>query len=171
MKKLFLLPIISLLLVGCGLSNGEKEEASSINGEAEQSEVVAPSSSVEEEEDPMARHRVEDKPKEEVELTLSNLGTYVAINNNAVLLNNSSTGDNVVVFYAYFIGADYCKFVDCTISYYYSPSGGGSNAGENTTALSLSGDGQATPFYTRIQGNHWYYFNVSAVTGRVLVYR
>ena len=167
MKKLFLLlPLITLLTIGCGPINGEKE-VSSINSEVEQSEVVVSSN----EEESISPHRIENEPKEEVELTLSNLGKYVAINNNAVLLNNSSTGNNVVVFYAYFIGADYCKFINCTISYYYSPSGGGPNGGENTTGLSLSGDGQANPFYTIIDGNHWYSFNVSAVTGTVLVYR
>ena len=105
-----------------------------------------------------------DSPKETVSLTASNFSTYVAINSIAVLVN-SATHD--VAYYSYFIGADYCKFINCTVTYKYNGSGEAS-----TVSLTLSGDGQADPFIVPNQTTHaLYVLSVTGASGTVEVYR
>ena len=153
MKKIFLLPLIVLMLTGCG-QNGDI--TNSDNSES-RSDVVLPSNNT-----------VEDKPKERVQLTKDNFSTYVAINCNSSLISNE-TSSYTVVYYAYFIGADYCKFVDCKVTYLYSYNG---NPGAETTVpLTLSGDGQANPFYATQRNNYYYTFQFVSASGTVMVYR
>ena len=109
-------------------------------------------------------NKISDSPKESVSLTKSNFSTYVAINSIAVLVN-SATHD--VAYYSYFIGADYCKFRNCTVTYKYSGPGETS-----TVSLTLSGDGQADPYFVANQATHAFYvLSVTGASGTVEVYR
>lgn len=111
---------------------------------------------------------ISDSPKESVQLSAGNFSKYVAVNSNAALISNLN---ECVIFYSYFIGADYCKFVNCTVTYAYLFKGTGEGT-EHTIHLSLSGDGQAEPFCTRITSNYSYYaLSVIGASGMVEVYR
>lgn len=112
------------------------------------------------------KEKATDSPKETVQLTAKNFSTYVAINSSSTSVGN----DSKVRYYTYFIGADYCKFIDCKVSYIYrhatTPS---SDSNEQTTiSLSISGDGEAAFFLT---GGLYYYCEVVSASGTVLVYR
>lgn len=114
-------------------------------------------------------NRVVDSPKESVSLSASNFSTYVAVNSSAAILNNSY---NDVIYYSYFIGADYCKFVNCFVTYTYAKNGTTNIASSFTVPLTLSGDGQAEPFFVRDQTRFTYYsLVVTAASGTVEVYR
>lgn len=146
MKKLFLLLSLPIFaLSGCGKSSNTTNNTSS------------------------ADNKISNSPKESVALTVENFSTYVAINSSSTLLNNSY---NDVIYYSYFVGADYCKFVNCTVTYKYKRSGTEYTTEDYTVALSLSGDGQADPYFVYNQGRSMYYFLIIvAASGTVEVYR
>lgn len=143
-----------LTLVGCG----PKNDTANSKQEFDSSSNVLPSNNT-----------VEDKPKEIVELTKDNFSTYVAINCSSSLISNE-TSRYTVVYYAYFIGADYCKFVNCTVTYSFCYSGNNSGS-EVTVPLTLSGDGQADPYYVQLRDNYYYTFKFVSASGTVMVYR
>ena len=113
--------------------------------------------------------RVSDSPKESVKLSEKNYSTYVAINTSFAMPN---AGYADIIYFSYFIGADYCKFVDCTITYKYVINSGSVESPEETVPLTLSGDGQANPYYARLN-NRGYFFNIviTGASGTVQVYR
>lgn len=109
------------------------------------------------------------EPVQTVELSSSNFSDYVAINSSASLINSDSQD---VIYYSYFIGADYCKFIDCSVTYVYVHSGSGSSSSQSTVKLTISGDGQANPYFVYKQNNHtYYYISVISVSGTVEVYK
>lgn len=114
-------------------------------------------------------NKITDSPKESVALNASNFSTYVAINSSAAILNNSY---NDVIYYSYFIGADYCKFVNCLVTYTYAMNGGAEGTESFTVLLTLSGDGQAKPYFARNQNRYTYYsLIVTGASWTVEVYR
>ncbi len=80
-----------------------------------------------------------DSPKETVALTAKNFSTYVATNSSAAF-NANGRG----FYYTFFIGADHCRFIDCEVTYSYS---GVDSSSKITVSLSISGDGEAKPFF------------------------
>ncbi len=62
-------------------------------------------------------NRVSDTPKETITLSKENFSTYVTCNS-SVTFNNTS--NHYANYFTYFIGADYCKFVNCTVTYGYA---------------------------------------------------
>lgn len=62
-------------------------------------------------------NRVSDTPKETVTLSKENFSTYVACNSSVTFNNTSYDYAN---YFTYFIGADYCKFINCTVTYGYA---------------------------------------------------
>ena len=113
-------------------------------------------------------NKITNSPKESITLSASNYSTYIATNSSSTLLNNSY---NDVIYYTYFTGADYCKFVNCKITYKYVENGGDEGS-SHTISLNLSGDGEATPFFVRNQNRYTYYYAViTGATGTVEVYR
>ena len=118
---------------------------------------------------PKEDNKVTDTPKESVQLSTSNYTSYVAINTSIAMPN---AGYNDVIYYSYFIGADYCKFVDCKLTYKYVLSGGSAESSEETVPLTLSGDGQANPFFARALSRGSYYsIVITGASGTVQVYR
>ncbi len=106
-----------------------------------------------------------DSPKETVQLTAQNFSTYVAVNTTCTMFE----GQNYALYYSYFIGADECKFIDCTVTYKYT---GANGSDAITVPLSLSGDGQAKPFSGKIVvGGSYYSLAITAAAGTVEVYR
>ena len=118
---------------------------------------------------PKEENKVTDTPKESIQLSASNYINYVAINT-SIATPNPNYAD--VIYYSYFIGADYCKFVDCKLTYKYVLNGGTAESATETIALTLSGDGQANPFYARSQ-NRGNYYNIviTGASGTVQIYR
>ena len=113
-------------------------------------------------------NKVSDSPKQSVTLSAENFSTYVATNSSSALLNNSY---NDVIYYTYFNGADYCKFVNCTVTYKYV-SNQSAEGTEETIKLTLSGDGETNPYFARSQNRYTYYHVVvTAASGTVEVYR
>ena len=109
--------------------------------------------------------KITDSPKESVELSASNFSTYVAINTTSVF----NPDYNDMCFYSYFIGADYCKFVDCKVTYKYV---GANTSSEYTVPLTLSGDGQALAYIARNIGRgQTYTLTVTSAKGTVHIYR
>lgn len=116
---------------------------------------------------------ISNTPKQSIQLTASNFATYVATNSSCSIVMDSASD---VIYYTYFIGADYCKFINCKVSYSYVSN---TTENQNTLAtvtgivpLTLSGDGEAKPFYVRSQNrNQYYYLVVVSVSGTVEVYR
>lgn len=105
-------------------------------------------------------------PKETVTLTQKNFSTYVAVNTTCTPFE----GRSYALYYSYFIGADECKFIDCTVTYKYT----GTNDSEKTftVPLSLSGDGQAIPFVGGMNvGTTHCTLSVTNAKGTVEVYR
>ena len=142
-KILFVLPLMLFGIVGCNSTNN--------NGSSS------------------GDNKITDSPKESVTLSASNFSTYVAVNSSAAILNNSY---NDVIYYSYFIGADYCKFVNCRVTYTYAMNGGTEGTDTFTVPLTLSGDGQANPFFARNQNRYTYYsLVVTGASGTVEVYR
>ena len=156
MKKFLLFPIVLLVMVGCGPKENSMVDTSK---DAQTSTIILPSNNT-----------VEDKPKEIVELTKDNFSTYVAVNCSSSLISNE-TSRYTVVYYAYFIGADYCKFVNCTVTYTYVYAPSGSAGEEITVPLTLSGDGQADPYFAQLRDNYYYTFKFISASGTVMVYR
>ena len=105
-------------------------------------------------------NRVSDTPRETVTLSKENFSTYVACNS-SVTFNNTS--NHYANYFTYFIGADYCKFVNFTVTYGY--------AYMATVPLTLSGDGQANPYHVKLAEAGYYRFVVVAASGTVEVYR
>ena len=111
-----------------------------------------------------------DSPKETDQLSAGNFSKYVAVNTAAAVIVNTSES---VIYHSYFIGADYCKFINCTVTYTYvagnnEPS---SNSGQ-TVPLTLSGDGQAEPFHiSQSNRNIYYRIVILNASGTVEVYR
>ena len=148
-KTLLLLPLLLLGLIGCDSNNSNQPTEEKMD------------------------NAVSDTPKESVRLTKTNFSTYVATNSSCSIVMDATTD---VIYYTHFIGADYCKFINCQVSYAYI-----SNFSENqntvttdtgTALLTLSGDGEAKPFYVRSQNrNSYYYLVVTNVSGTVEVYR
>lgn len=116
-----------------------------------------------------ADNRVSDTSKETVTLSKENFSTYVACNSSVTFNNTSSDYAN---YFTYFIGADYCKFVNCTVTYGYAYMENEYTGTGETVPLTLSGDGQANPYHVRISTKAGYYrFVVVTASGTVEVYR
>ena len=151
-KKLFLLPILMFALTACGSNN----TCNACNNSGNENRTVDIATN--------------DSPRETDQLSVGNFSKYVAVNTTAAVISNTA---NSVIFYSYFIGADYCKFINCTVTYTYvvgnnEPS---SNSGQ-TVPLTLSGDGQAEPFHVSLSSANVYYrIVVLNASGTVEVYR
>lgn len=103
--------------------------------------------------------------KETVTLGKDNFSTYVAVNTNCTY----AADGNYVIYFSYFIGADNCKFIDCSVTYQYD--GASDQKNSITVPLSLSGDGQANPFYNRLViGGSVCSLKVTSAKGTVEVY-
>ena len=115
---------------------------------------------------------ISEKPKETVKLTIKNFSMYVAVNESSTCLGEAGSGA-YVIYYAYFKGADYCKFIDCVVSYQFVNSSSPETYVEGTAKLNLSGDGQADPYHpaTSVSKNYFYTLSIINVQGTVLVYR
>ena len=142
MKKLILLAIVLLTLTGCGpTDNNAISNSEGTSGTVSKQEI-----------------------KNGISLTLDNFGDYVAINTISSLADPSNDS---LIYYSYFIGADNCRFYDCTVKYIYVS---GSNEYSGTTiSLTISGDGQAEPFFIRNNGRTAYKLVVTSVSGTVVV--
>ena len=109
-------------------------------------------------------------PIETVTLNAENFSTYVAT-------NSISTGRDdyySMTYYTYFIGADNCKFIDCSVTYQYVVAGNTPTGTNGTTVpLTISGDGEAVPYSIRISGTTYtpYVLHVISSSGTVEVYR
>lgn len=135
MKKITLFALLVLLaLTGCKPTNDNKAVKSSDGN----SQSVTTSSQ------PI---------KGKVELTADNYVNYIAINTNMVIINSSYD----TMYYSYFIGSNHCKFVDCKLTYEYVSNSGSAGSSAVTIPLTLSGDGQANPFYIRSPNRGVYY--------------
>lgn len=113
-------------------------------------------------------NRVSDTPKETVTLSKENFSTYVACNS-SVTFNNTS--NHYANYFTYFICADYCKFVNCTVTYGYAYMTNEYTGTGETVPLTLSGDGQANPYHVKFEAAGYYRFVVVAASGTVEVYR
>lgn len=114
-------------------------------------------------------NRVSGTIKETITLSASNFSTYVACNS-IVTFNNTS--NDYANYFTYFIGADYCKFINCNVTYGYAQMDNEYTIGRETVPLSLSGDGQTNPFHARFNTATAYYrFVVIDASGTVEVYR
>ncbi len=141
MKKLFLLPLIMFALIGCG-----QEKESIYSGSGEQ-----------------AAQTTSQNIKGGITLSLDNFSTYVAINSTIVVLSESSSSR---AYYSYFIGADDCRFYDCSVTYEYKNTSGEASSGAITVPLSLSGDGQTNVFTAR---NGLYEIKIVSAAGTVKI--
>ena len=163
MKKsrfLYIPIFLSVLLPGC--KNNEK--VVNINSTNESSTLAEDNKTTDSSNE---NNKTTDSPKETVSLTVSNFSTYVAINTNAAVITNSYSD---TIYFSYFIGADYCKFINCSVTYKYEVNG--SSSGEKFVAhLTLSGDGQADPYIVRNHPRAAYYLVVTSAYGVVEVYR
>lgn len=103
--------------------------------------------------------------KETVALSAKNVETFVAVNTTSSLTQYAYDD---VVFYSYFIGAEKCRFINCSVSYYYIY---GANKSEIfTVELTLSGCGQAIPYVVRnLPRNATYVLKFSSANGTVEV--
>lgn len=97
--------------------------------------------------------------KGKVELTADNYVNYIAINTNMVIINSSYD----TMYYSYFIGSNHCKFIDCKLTYKYVSNSGSAESSTGTIPLTLSGDGQANPFYVR-SPNRGVYYSIVIIT-------
>lgn len=113
-------------------------------------------------------NRVSDTPKETVTLRKENFSTYVACNS-SVTFNNTS--NHYANYFTYFIGADYCKFVNCTVTYGYAYMANEFTGTGETVPLTLSSDGQANPYHVKLAAAGYYRFVVVAASGTVKIYR
>ena len=108
------------------------------------------------------------KPIETVTLSSSNFSKYVATYSN-------STGRDpnyFSIYYTHFVGADNCKFIDCTVTYAYTIVGNQPAGSGTTIPLSISGDGETEPFTIKPSNNNIaYHAYIIAATGTVEVYR
>lgn len=91
-------------------------------------------------------NRVSDTPKETITLSKENFSIYVACNS-SVTFNNTSY--HYANYFTYFIGADYCKFVNCTVTYGYAYMANEYTDTGETVPLTLSGDGQANLYHVQ----------------------
>lgn len=115
-----------------------------------------------------ADNTISNSPKESVQLSAGNFSKYVAVNSTVSLIYNEY---NSVVYYSYFNGADYCKFINCTVTYSYLLNGGG-EGNQYTVPLTLSGDGQSDPFFVSRPDRYTYYsIKIIGASGTVEVYR
>lgn len=111
---------------------------------------------------------VSNGPLQTVSLSKNNFSTYVAT-------NTTMSFDTNHVGYAHyhtnFIGAGYCKFINCSVTYAYIMNGSTSTSG-NEVPLTLSGDGETKECICRINnaGVSYDIYIVSA-KGTVEVYR
>ena len=113
-------------------------------------------------------NRVSDTPRETVTLRKENFSTYVACNS-SVTFNNTS--NHYANYFTYFIDADYCKFVNCTVTYGYAYMANEYTGTGETVPLTLSGDRQANPYHVKLAAAGYYRFVVVAASGTVEVYR
>lgn len=139
MKKLLItLPLLALGLAGCNASANYTPSNSS--------KTTSKSSN------------------ETVQLTLDNFSTYVATNSSSTV--NTTSGYET--YYTYFIGTDFCKFIDCTVSYGYAYYNNSFDGLSETVRLSLSGDGEAKPLHVQTRSTTMYYqFVLLSVSGTV----
>ena len=107
---------------------------------------------------------------ESVNLSLDNFSKYIATNTIRTFVGNTDYSS----YHTQFIGADDCRFINCTIEYsfvYMNNEPGGAGTG-TVVPLTISGDGETKPFVVRVSQNTGYYsFALIAVTGTVEVYR
>ncbi len=80
---------------------------------------------------------VGDAKVETVTLSKDNVTDYVATYSSAALID---AANNVSVYHCHFVGADNCKFIDCSIQYTWQ-----SGNATGTAHLTISGDGEAIP--------------------------
>lgn len=107
------------------------------------------------------------KPKEVVELTTDNFSKYVATNSSSTITIDGNY--QYILYYTHFIGADNCKFIDCSVTYTYWNSEVTPEVG-TTVPLSLSGDGE-TEFACDVQRHGVFrIFYLMSVSGTVEVY-
>ena len=108
------------------------------------------------------------EPIETVTLTADNFSKYVAT-------YSDSTGRDpnyFSIYYTHFVGADYCKFIDCTVTYEYTLVGNQPSGNGKTISLSLSGNGETEPFTIKPSNNNIaYYAYIISASGTVEVYR
>ena len=155
-KLLFLLPLILVGLTGCGT----KAKDSINNKDINSTEEVVPNSNKS-----SIDSSGSDGPIETVELSAENFSTYVASNTTA----SFNVNNNSVLYFTHFIGADYCKFINCTVTYTYITKGAAVPDSGETVPLTLSGDGQA---YTQnARANAILVLAVVAASGTIEVYR
>ena len=98
-----------------------------------------------------------------IKLNKANFQTYVAINSSCTVDENNWTR----TYYSHFIGSNKCTFKGCYVSYRYVY--GTTYRGEDTAALSLSGDGQAEPFHIKIT-NYKENYTIEIVSASGMVY-
>ena len=142
MKKLVLLSALFFGLTGCNSANTNQSNSA---------------------------NKIFDTPKESVSLTAKNFSTYVACNSTVAF---NTTSYDYANYFTYFIGADYCKFVNCTVTYGYAYMDNEYSGVGETVSLTLSGDGQTNLFHARLNNSSAYYrFVVLNASGIVEVYR
>ena len=102
---------------------------------------------------------------ERVELTVDNFSKYVATQTNRVEKDSVS----YATYFAYFKGADHCRFNDCTVTYSFVADT--IKGATGTVPLTISGDGEAKPANLYIYGKTTnYVLKIEAVSGTVDVY-
>ena len=115
--------------------------------------------------------KISNKPKYEVDLSASNVYSYVSKQQSSTLIRDAGTYSDMI-YYCHFVGADYCKFVDCELYYEFWARKDNSIGERGSIHLTLSGDGDAWPFYVYQQNKTVYYeCRITGASGTVLVYR
>ena len=143
-KSLLFISILMLLMTGCASSNKSCNCA------------YTPI--------PIDGNTNSDGPQE-VTLSAENFSKYVAVNT----VSSYASAYDAVTYFSYFIGADNCRFIDCSVSYKYVY--GGSSFGYGTIPLTISGDGQANPFHTRENNRDTYYtISITSASGTIYIY-
>ena len=148
MKKcLLFIPFMLLGLSGCNPKNSDSVNPSNGNTQATNQSAQT--------------------TKGKVQLSAENYTTYIAINTSIALPN---AGYSDVIYYSYFIGSSYCKFIDCKLTYKYVLNGGSNESSPVTVPLTLSGDGQAEPFYARaLNRGNYYAIVITGASGTVQI--
>lgn len=103
---------------------------------------------------------------ETVTLSKDNFSTYIATNTSIAFASKS---DYYIFYFTHFIGADNCRFIDCTITYCYSS--GSTSTKRETVSLTISGDGEAKPYmesFSYYPNN--YSFSLISASGTIKVY-
>lgn len=154
MKKLFITIFAGLSLISCNTSNNYNSSNSC-------SLPISVSNS--------STSNITFNSFETITLSKDNFSTYIATNTSIAFVPKMDYSDYHIFYYTYFIGADNCRFIDCTITYCYSS--GSTYTKRETVSLTISGDGEAKPYmesFSKYSNN--FSFSLVSASGTIKVY-